>query len=432
MHIFTKATYREYDIPTFDTLVGRRTLLAFGTGLALGGCGASERELSWWAIGALGENAPELLPAFRKATGLAVAVQALPWTGAHEKLLTGFAGNSLPDVMMLNSAWLPELTLIGAIAPLPAQSLLLADQVSGAVASVEVGGRAMAVPWTADSWVQFYRRDLLAAAGYAAPPLAWAEWMQMARAIKRGQADRFATLHLLDWPEPLLAFATQQGVPLLRDHATRGNFSSNGFRAALGFYKGIFDERLAPVTTGAEVGDTYLAWRRGRFAILPSNATSIGDLRRRTALLPPNLWSVALTPGPHGTGAAMARGTSLAVSHTARDPAAAWALVHYLCDPAVQRQVYAITGDLPTRPSTWRDLSLRADPVLTTFAHQIARSVAPPAVPEWERIMTEVQLVAEHMVRGDYGVDAATVEMDKRVDRILEKRRWLVDRGRAS
>lgn len=431
-HSVAGAPYREHAIPLFDTPVKRRTLIALGAGLALGGCGASVAGLRWWAIGALGENAPELLPAFRKASGVTVEVQALPWTGAHEKLLTGFAGDSLPDVMMLNSAWLPELSLIGAVAPPPAHSPLLTDQVAGAVASVEVAGRAMAVPWTADSWVQFYRRDLLAAAGYAAPPLAWAEWMQMARAIKRRAPDRFATLHLLDWPEPLFAFAAQQGAPFLRDHATRGNFASEAFRTALGFYKAIFDERLAPVTTGAEIGDTYVAWRRGRFAILPSNATSIGDLRRRTAMLPRDLWDVALTPGPHGTGAAMARGTSLAVSHAARDPAAAWALVRYLCDPAIQRRVYAITGDLPTRHAAWRAPDVRAESVSATFAQQIAHSVAPPAVPEWERIVGEVQLVAEHMVRGDYGVDAATIEMDKRVDRILEKRRWLVERGRAA
>ena len=64
------------------------------------------------------------------------------------------------------------------------------------------------------------------------------------------------------------------------------------------------------------------------------------------------------------------------------------------------------------------------------FADQIAHGVAPPAVPEWQRIVDEVQLVAEHMVRGDYGVAAATIEMDKRVDRILSKRRWLMEQGR--
>ena len=252
----------------------------------------------------------------------------------------------------------------------------------------------------------------------------------MARALKRRHPDRYATLHLLDWPEPLFAFAAQQSDPLLRDRNTRGNFSSPGFRAALAFYKSIYDEGFAPVVTGAEAGDTYISFRRGWFAILPSDSVSIGDLRRRAGMIPQAMWSAAATPGPRGPGNTMARGASLAVSHDARDPELAWRLVAYLTGAALQRRIYGITGDLPTRPSAWSGSDLASDPVPRLFAEQIARSVAPPAVPEWERIVDEVQRIAEHMVRGEYGIDAATVEMDGRVDGILQKRRWLLDRGR--
>ncbi len=412
--------------------ISRRGLLEAAAGAALSGCAPAQTggRLIWWAIGTSGENAPLLLPEFTRQTGIDVDVQAIPWTGAHEKLLTGYAGNSLPDVMMLRSTWLPELALVGALAPPRPGSHLLDDQFSGALASVKVAGRAMAIPWTADSWMQFFRRDLLADAGYAAPPAAWNDWMRMAQALKRRHPDRYATLHLLDWPEPLFAFAAQQPAPLLRDRNTRGNFSSDGFRAALGFYKSIYDERLSPAITGAEAGDTYISFRSGWFAILPSDAVAIGDLRRRAAAIPRDLWGVAATPGLRGAGNAMARGTSIAVSRTARSPGDAWKLVDYLCSPATQRRIYGITGDLPTRPSAWRGSALSSDPAPQSFATQIAQSIAPPAVPEWERIVTEVQLVAEHMVRGDYGVDAASIEMDKRVDRILQKRRWLLDHGR--
>lgn len=420
-------------------MISRRTALGgalaaglgAGLGAALSGCARDRdrRGLTWWALGTTGENAPLLVPRFTRATGIDVDVQAVPWTGAHEKLLTGFAGGSLPDVMMLDGIWLPELALVGALAPPPPGSPLLADQYPGAVAAVTVGGRAMAVPWTADGWVQFYRRDLIAEAGHAAPPPDWADWRRMARAIVRRHPDRYATLHLLDWPEPLFAFAAQQPEPLLRDRDTRGNFGSAGFRAALAFYKAIYDERLSPAITGAEAGDTYVAFRRGWFAILPSNAVTIGDLRRRAAMLPPDLWGAAATPGPAGAAATMARGTCLAVSRTARDPARAWRLVAYLAAAATQRRLYAITGDLPTRPSAWAASAMAADPIAQTFAQGIARAIAPPAVPEWQRIVSEVQLVAEHMVRGDYGVDAAAREMDRRVDRILRKRRDLLDAG---
>ncbi len=381
--------------------------------------------MAWWALGTTGENAPLLLPAFVRASGIRVDLQAVPWTGAHEKLLTGFAGDSLPDVMMLNTGWLPEMALLGALAsPPPA---LLADQLPGARAAVTLRGQPLAVPWTADSWVQFYRRDLIAAAGYAAPPLDWTEWTRMAQAIIRGHA-RFATLHLLDWPEPLFAYAAQAGEPLLRDRDARGNFRSAGFRAALAFYKQGFDLGLTPKVTGAEAGDTYIGLRRGWFAILPSDAVFLGDARRAEHGIAAGSWGAAATPGPQGAGPMWARGTCLAVSRTARDPAAAWALVSFLAGAPLQARLYGITGDLPTRPSAWN--ALPGDPATRLFGKAIAGSVPIPAVPEWERIMGEVQLVAEAMVRGAYSVDAAATEMDARVDRILAKRRWLLDRGR--
>ena len=415
-------------------LISRRNALALAAGATLAACGrgVGEGRVSWWALGTTGENAPLLLPRFERETGIGVDLQTVPWTGAHEKLLTGFAGGSLPDVMMLNTAWLPELALVGALAPPRPDSPLLADQSPGALASVKVGGRAMAVPWTADSWVQYFRRDLLAEAGFAAPPPDWSEWTRMARAIKRRHPDRYATLHLLDWPEPLFAFAAQTGEPLLRDDDTRGNFSSPGFRAALAFYRSVYVDGFSPAITGSEVGDTYIAFKRGWFAILPSDAVTVGDLRRRAAAIPRGSWSAVSTPGPHRAGAAMARGACLAVSHRARDPERAWQLIDYLCGAPVQRRMYGITGDLPTRRSAWTGTELSGDPVAMLFAKQIAGSVATPAVPEWERIVTEVQLVAEHMVRGEFDVDAATVQMDRRVDRILEKRRSLLAPGRAA
>ena len=52
-----------------------------------------------------------------------------------------------------------------------------------------------------------------------------------------------------------------------------------------------------------------------------------------------------------------------------------------------------------------------------------------PKVPEWERIATEMQVVTELMVQGTgMSVDGSAAEIDRRADRILEKRRWLLAR----
>lgn len=414
-------------------MISRRGVLTIAGAAALAGCsrGRGDR-LTWWAIGPEGEYAPVLLQAVTRGTGLRVDSQALPWTAAHEKLLTAFAGGSLPDVMMVKNDWLPELAMIGALAPVLPGGDLLDGHFASSLASASVAGRAVAVPWVVEAWVQFYRTDLLARAGYAAPPTHWDDWLRMARGLKRRWPDRHVTLHLLDWPEPLFTLAAQQGDPLLRDRATRGNFSSPGFLAALERYKLIYDEGFSPAVQGNDFGDTLIALRRGQLSILPANAETVGDLQRRTAWFPPDLWNVAETPGPGGPAAGLANGYSIAVSRGARSPAQAWRLVEALCGAKGQLQLRRILNDLPSRAAVWSAPELADDHKAAVFGRAVRRNIAPPAVPEWERITVEVQLVAEQMVRRVYGVTAAAAEMDRRVDGILAKRRWLLDRGMAA
>jgi len=51
-----------------------------------------------------------------------------------------------------------------------------------------------------------------------------------------------------------------------------------------------------------------------------------------------------------------------------------------------------------------------------------------PKVPEWERIATELRIVTEQVVRGELPAEGVAEELDARADRILAKRRWLLDR----
>jgi multiple sugar transport system substrate-binding protein len=50
-------------------------------------------------------------------------------------------------------------------------------------------------------------------------------------------------------------------------------------------------------------------------------------------------------------------------------------------------------------------------------------------VPEWEHIAQEMQLVAARLVHDGGDPVAACAALDLRVDAILTKRRWLLDRA---
>ncbi len=387
-------------------------------------------------MGREGEVVAGLLPGFERANpGIRVVVQQLPWTAAHEKLLTGFAGESLPDVFQLGNTWIPEFVALGALEPLDAHigsstGVDLADFFGGILETNRIGATLYGVPWYVDTRLLFYRRDLVAQAGFAAPPRSWAEWMDVLMAVKRTVgANRYAILLPLNEVEPLLALALQQPAPLLRDGDRFGNFESADFRRTLSFYVEMFRRGLAPPLTNADISNVWDEFGRGYFSFYVSGPWNIGEFRRRLPQAVQDAWMTAPLPGPEGPGASIAGGSSLVMSRASRHKALAWRLIEYLSQPEMQRRLHAATGDLPPRRSVWRDAGLADDRYARAFRDQLERVKPTPKVPEWERIATEMRLAAERAVRGDGSIERAAAELDARADGILEKRRYLIARG---
>ena len=70
-------------------------------------------------MGREGEVLSQLMPGFeREHPDIHVEVQQIPWTAAHEKLLTAYVGDATPDIAMLGNTWVPEFVALNALAPL--------------------------------------------------------------------------------------------------------------------------------------------------------------------------------------------------------------------------------------------------------------------------------------------------------------------------
>lgn len=391
--------------------------------------------LELWAVGREGEVVVELIRDFEAShPGIRVEVQKLPWRGAHEKLLTSVVGDAMPDLAQMGNTWIPEFAAIGALARLDDEVsgspvVDRTDYFTGVWDTNVVGGHVYGVPWYVDTRLLFYRRDLLKEAGFSRPPRTWSEWLEMMTAIrKQSGGTRYGALLPLNEFEQLLALGLQQEEPLLRDGDRWGNFRSAGFRRALGFYVDIFQRDLAPRITNMQVSNVWHEFARGWFSFYMTGPWQIGEFKRR---LPPGLresWTTAPMPGPDGPGASIAGGASLVVFADSPRKQAAWQLIEYLSRPDVQRRFYGITGNLPPRRTTWEGPPLEGDEHAAAFRDQLERVEPTPKVPEWERIVTEFYVIGEQAAHGRITVDQAAAELDARADRILEKRRWILDR----
>ena len=390
-----------------------------------GALAAEATELRVWGMGREGEVLRELVPEFERAhPGVRVRVQQIPWSAAHEKLLTAFVGRALPDVFQVGNTWIPELAALDAVEPVDDQlAELRADVFPGILDTNVVDGRTWGVPWYADTRVLFYRDDA------GPPPSTWAEWVTALERVQRaGGGDHSAILlPLREWETPVI-LALQQGATLLRDDATRGDFASRPARTAFAFYLDLFRRGLARRDAATRVTNVYQDFAAGRFTFYVTGPWNLGEFARR--LPPATGWATAPMPGPdaNGAGVSLAGGASLVVARGSARPALARAFVRYLTDLPALCRLHELAGDLPARPSAWTRCAIGRDDRAAAFWTQLQAVRATPKIPEWERIVTRLAHHLELAVRGDVTLDAALAALDRDVDAILEKRRWLRER----
>jgi multiple sugar transport system substrate-binding protein len=404
----------------------------------LGGSGCGDRsgqkaEIVFWALGAEGERVAAMMPEFeRRHPEITVRVQMIPWNAAHEKLLTAFAGQSLPDICQLGNTWIPEFTVLNAIenlSPWVARSATVHDSsyFPGIWDTNMMDSLVYGVPWYVDTRVLFYRSDLCAKAGYALPPRSWDEWFDLSAKLKDHFPNDYAVFFSTnnEWVGPII-MGIQKHSSLLKDRNTLGNFSGPEFTEAMrSFYK-FFKNGWAPVKTQAIV-NIYQAFAEGFFSMYITGPWNIGEFGRRLPKSLQGSWMTTPLPGPDGSiGLSLAGGSSLVMFKSSKQKEAVWKLIEYLSEPAQQLELYRMTGDLPARVEAWKDSSLANNTYAAAFFVQLNHVVATPKIPEWEQIAQKVREYAELISMDQYTVDDGLVALDRAINVILEKRRWLV------
>jgi multiple sugar transport system substrate-binding protein len=435
----------------------RRAVLAASAMLMLLGCDSAvdrRTAVEFWAMGAEGERVKPLIEEFERThPGVKIVIQQVPWSAAHEKLLTAFAGDALPDVCQLGNTWLAEFAALDCLEKLSdrvakSDVVKAADYFEGVWQSNVLAGSVYGIPWYVDTRVIFYRKDLLAAAGHDGPPGSWQEWMQTMRDVKQhveaerqarppgstsnsADDERYAILLPTNEFEQPIILGMQAGADMLRDGGRRGSFSSSEFRRAFEFYVNIFDEGLAPKLANTRISNVWQEFERGTFAMYVSGPWNVNEFRRRMPEDMEDQWSTAPWPSEAGgePGVSTAGGCSLVMFSSSTKKDAAWAFVEFLSQAEQQVEMCLCTSNLPAHQDAWAAAGLLNDEKYQAFYEQLKHVRPVPPVPEWEQIATgELVKTAEAVIMGGKSVEEGLAELDRRVDQILEKRRWMLAR----
>ncbi|HYM61784.1 MAG TPA: sugar ABC transporter substrate-binding protein [Thermoanaerobaculia bacterium] len=422
--------------------MSRPLLIVIAALFLLTSCAAkreTRERVEFWGLGSEGEVVADLIPEFeRRNPGIHIIVQQIPWSAAHEKLLTAYVGDATPDVAQMGNTWIPEFVSMRALddlTPFAARSTAIVpgDYFAGVWATNVVDGKLYGIPWYVDTRVLFYRSDILAAAGFPHGPRTWAEWREAMNRIKSRHLSRWAILLPTNEYEPMVMLALTNGSTLLNPSGTGGAFRQPPFAEAFAYYVDIFRSGFAPAVSNSQVVNLYQQFAQGDFAMYITGPWNVGEFRRR---LPPAMqdkWATAPLPARDGratTGISMAGGASLVIFQGSPHKAAARAFIEFLSEPAQQVRFFELTGDLPTRRSAWTAPALAADTHFPAFRQQLEHVEPLPRVPEWEQIAAAIFDRGEAAARGAASVQTALADLDHKADQLLEKRRWMLSRKR--
>lgn len=394
--------------------------------------------ITFWGFGNEGEMVAPLIREFeRRNPGIVVKMQQIPWTAAHEKLLTAFAGESTPDVCQLGNTWIPEFTVLRSLEPLKpyidrSSSSDLADIFPGVLKTNVIDTVLYGVPWYVDTRVVYYRKDILKKAGFPEFPKTWKEIFVACERIKQQANANNAVCYPFFLPTsewvPAIALGMQSGGNFLKEKNSRGNFSGKEFSRAFSLLGELYEKEYSP--SGMQlITNLYNSFSDGLITMYITGPWNIGEFSRR---IPPELqkeWMTAPLPSMDSLspGTSLPLGTSLVMFRTSKHKEAAWKLIEFLSSTEQSIAFYRITGNLPPRQSAWKDSSLANNPYAAAFHTQLQRVDPLPPVPEWEQIVIRLQTYVEMIATRTKTPDQALKQFDGEVDVMLEKRRWIVE-----
>ncbi len=395
--------------------------------------------IKFWGMGNEGEMVQSLIKEFeRRNPTIKVEVQQIPWTAAHEKLLTAYAGESTPDVCQLGNTWLPEFTVLNGLEPLEpfvknSSSVDLNDIFPGVLKTNILDSILYGIPWYVDTRLIYYRKDILKQAGYDEFPKTWNDVMKAAEIIQLQAKAKKRIVYPIFLPTnewvPAIVLGMQSGGNFLKHKNSEGNFSGKEFTRAFSLMSEIYRKEYSP--SGMQlITNLYESFSDGLIAMYITGPWNIGEFTRRIRPEFRNEWMTAPLPTMDSLspGTSLPLGTSLVMFRNSKHQDAAWKLIEFLTSAEQSIEFYKITGNLPPRQSAWKDSALSGNIYIKAFYQQLQRVDPLPQIPEWEQIMIRLQTYVEYIARGTMTVDKAVKQFDGEVDVMLEKRRWMVSK----
>ena len=373
-----------------------------------------------WYMGDSTAGIDPLIEEFTAETGIQVNVQSIPWQNLSEKLLTAIASQSGPDVMQTAVSRTAELVTADAIIDMTSY----VDSVEGfgkdrffeaSYDSLETNDKYYGVPWITDVYVNMYRTDIFAEAGYDSYPTTWEEFQQACRDIKeKTGVTPFMIVAANNYNE-LFNYPFQAGSEVVTEDR-KAVFNQPEYVKSMEYLNSFYEEGLADrVWDGVAA---YVKLTNGEVASCFAGTWETTQMAANSEM--DGKWAVAQWPAGPANNNSVYAGSNLVIPTWTTNEEAAVKLIEFLTRTENELKYNELSGSLPAVREAWEDPKLADDPVLSVFGAQIEHSQPFPKVPEIEEIAIEAVNAYERISVGEEDIQSVCDELNDFAQNLLD------------
>ena len=372
------------------------------------------------------------LPEFTAKTGIKVDLTILGGEVINNKISTELLGaQSSFDVMSIRGDSIPLYATKGTlldIGPLlkdpkttPA-AYALDDIAPRALGYYSWDGKQVALPWTVDSYVLYYRKDLFAKAGLNTPPRSAAEYATYAAKLNNPAARTYGTGLTMQRSHNLTS-EYYQWLSIFGGSVVDANgnvaLDSPAARQSLDFYLRLKDSAPPDVTnwaferltTGLSQGEVAMAVQWASVAAVMEDASQskvAGKIAYATLPAEPN-------------PAAVIGGWGLTIPTKSTNQANAFAFLQWMTSPEMTKEIAGLGGG-PVRVSLAQDATLNEKfPWFKVQSESLERAVPRPRTPSWPEIDDVMSTELSQVIIGATTPDKAVSTMAQKATAAISK-----------
>lgn len=323
----------------------------------------------------------DVLSEFEATQRLHVDLIVLEWPTAWRQLVDFVTSGTSPDVSLVGTTWISPLNGMQVIRPFSEAEALESGGEGAYLPSVwnagVVGRQLFAVPWQVDTRLIFYWRSALQRAGIAEGD-AFGSFERLEQTVatlsERGEQALIAPTSAFSHNvlHALSAWIWSAGGDFLNPSADRVLFDQPVALNAIQRYFAIHRSLGTAGLAGLTEQQSDRAFENGTGAVTVSGPWIIEGVTDRG---PEALDDLGIAPMP---GIPYNGGAGLVIWRRSLQEQPALALIRHLVDPAVQRRISRLGGQLPARLDVLTDPEFNADRFFAALSHNALRGRALP------------------------------------------------------